>query len=117
PVRIRLRHAGLPEVFAHHDVGGELRPVAGDLRIVHLKHDAAVGVADAAGALLVLDAAQGVLSGLGESACDLHDDPSLTRVALVRATTTPKRRGHPGPGADKIRSRPWMDANVVLMRK
>ena len=36
---VGLGDAGFAEVFAHHDVGGELRPLAGNLRIMHFEND------------------------------------------------------------------------------
>ena len=38
-VIIYLRNAGLAEVLAHHDVGGELAPLRGDLGVVHFKYN------------------------------------------------------------------------------
>src|SRR2546421_540153 len=41
---IRLRHAGLTEVFAHHDVSSKLRPIFGDFGVWHLEHYRTIGV-------------------------------------------------------------------------
>ena len=45
-VRRALGDAGSSEILAHHDVGGELGPLGGNLHIVHLEHDGPVGVGD-----------------------------------------------------------------------
>ena len=103
PVVVRLRDAGLAEVLAHHDVGGELRPLRGDLGVVHLEDDRAVGIGDPAGALLVLDGGEDVLSRLGESASDLHFDfpcewPILIAdLGCFRFLTMRPVRGRCGP--------------------
>ena len=69
---VGLGDAGLAEVFADHDVGGELRPLARYLRIVHFEDDRAVGIGDSAGAFFVFDGLKGILALFGESARDLH---------------------------------------------
>src|SRR5207247_3872322 len=92
--RIDLRDAGLAEILAHHDVGGELRPLLGNLGVVHLKDDAAVRIGDPAGAPLVLDRREGVLSRLGETAIDLHGKgsiPTATKGASKGASRSLRR--------------------------
>jgi hypothetical protein len=67
-----LRHTGLAEVLADHDVRGQLAPGRRDLRVVHLEDGAAVRVADAARAGGPLDGVEDVLACGGETACDAH---------------------------------------------
>src|SRR6185503_9622591 len=81
----------LSEVLAHHDVGGELGPLLGDLGIGHLEDDRAIGIGDAAGALLVLDGGEGVLSLVSELAGDLHCTTILPWVCWSRIIGTSER--------------------------
>ena len=67
-----LRHAGLAEVLADHDVGRKLAPRRRDLGILHFEDGRAVGVADAARAAGPLDGVIDVLACLGEASGDLH---------------------------------------------
>ena len=41
---VDLRHAGLAEILRNHDVGGDLRPLGGDLGIGHLEDDRPSGL-------------------------------------------------------------------------
>ena len=59
-----------PEVFGNDDVGGELRPVLGDLDAVLLEDDGAVAADDAGVAKLPLDGVPDVMAGLGVAARD-----------------------------------------------
>ena len=62
-----LAGARLAEVLAHHDVGGELAPLLGDLGVVHLEDDGAVGIRDAA-SLFPVNVSKTFLTGPCESA-------------------------------------------------
>ncbi len=67
-----LGDARLAKVLGDHDVGRELRPGLGHLRIGHLEDDRAVGVADLARPRRPVDGVERVLTILGELALDLH---------------------------------------------
>ncbi len=71
-VAVGLRHAGLAEVFAHHDVCGQLTPRLGNHGVFHLKHHRTVRIGDAADALVPFDGGVNVLSGFCETARDFH---------------------------------------------
>ncbi len=65
-------NARLAEVLGDDDVGGDLRPSGGDLGSLHLEHDRAVGIGDAAVALLPLDGGERILARGGEPPLDLQ---------------------------------------------
>ena len=60
-----LGHTGFAEIFAHHDVGGELTPRLGNHRIVHLENDRAVGIRNATGAFFKIDGGVNILTRPG----------------------------------------------------
>ena len=93
-IGIHLRHTRLAEVFAHHDIGGQLRPLLRNFRIVHLKNDRAIRIADTAGALLILNASQRVLAQFRKPAGNLHrGDPSEAKVWFCRIHRSHRARG------------------------
>ena len=65
------RHASLAEVLAHHDVGGELRPLRRYLDALHREHGRAVGIRDDGAALFPLHIVERIFSLLREAACDV----------------------------------------------
>jgi len=85
----RLGHAGLPEVLRDEDVGRELAPGRGDLDLVHLEHDRAVGVRDHRAPLLEADVGRRVGAGLGEASAHLETARALGLVRDLYAHRSP----------------------------
>ena len=67
-----LGYAGLPEVFADHDVRGQLAPLGRDPGVVHLEYHGSIRVRDSTGSLFPFNGVEDVLSLGRESSLYVH---------------------------------------------
>jgi hypothetical protein len=89
-------HAGLAEVLAHHDVGGELRPRCGHFDVVHGEDRRTIRVRNHGLALVPLNIGEWVTTWCRVTASDVQSG-LRGRCGAGRGVLRGNRLGHEGP--------------------
>jgi hypothetical protein len=85
---IGLRDTRAAEIFLRENIGCDLRPMLGNLDVLHRKNGLAIGISEHARALRVLELVEGANARMGEPACNLHNR-LITLVSVVLSMLTP----------------------------